>query len=125
MKPEQHAQRAHNVMRSMEKLRAQDYEMLIEASMIAGTQLFNVCLHRLGITGDAEDVMHAEYMSGLQRIKTSLLAPGLAEMLDEIEQLRPAYVRGDFEGGQAAAQRCVALLRSIQARAARRPGKRT
>lgn len=103
-------------MRSMQKLTPDDYEMLIEAAMIAGTQLFNVCLHRLGVTAENEDVMHSEYLTGHQRIRISLLAPGLAELLDEIEQLRPAYVRGDFEHGQAAAQRCVKALAALNER---------
>ncbi len=117
MKEQQHAHRAERVMRSMSKLAPHEYEMLIEAAMIAGTQLFNVCLHRLGITAEGEDVMHAEYLTGHQRIRINLLAPGLAELLDEIEQLRPGYVRGDFAQGEAAAQRCVKALHALHERA--------
>jgi len=117
MKTHQHAERAERVLRSMQKLGPGDYEMQIEAAMIAGTQLFNVCLHKLGVTAEADDIMHSEYLSGHQRIRIKLLSPGLAELLDEIEQLRPTYVRGDFEQGEKAAERCLTALRQLHDRA--------
>ena len=117
MKIQQHAERAERVIRSIQKLGPGDHEMQIEAAMIAGTQLLNVCLHKLGITTEAEDVMHSEYLTGHQRIRINLLSPGLAELLDEIEQLRPTHVRGDFPHGEKAAERCLTALRQLQERA--------
>lgn len=117
MKPEIHAARAAGVLRSLHKLDIADYEMCIEVAMLAGTQLLNVCLHRLGITAAAEDVMHAEYFGGPACIKAKLLAPGLSDLLLEIEMLRPGYVRGDFRDGVRAARRALDLLAQIQARA--------
>jgi len=116
MKTNQHAERAERVIRSMKKLEAGEYEMLIEGAMIAGTHLFNACLHRLGITDEQDDVMHAEYLTGHLRIKIRLLEPGLVELLDKIEQLRPAYVRGDFDNGEVAAGRCTRALQQLQER---------
>lgn len=117
MKTHQHAERAERVMRSLQKLDPADYEMRIEAAMIAGTQLFNVCLHKLGVTSESDDVMHSEYLTGHQRIRIKLLSPGLAELLDEIEQLRPTHVRGDFGHGEQAAERCLTALRQLHERA--------
>ena len=85
MNPASHADRAAQVLRSLSKLDADDYEMRIEAAMLAGTQLLNVCLHRMGITSDVEDVMHAEYLGGPVRIKADLLAPGLVDLLLRID----------------------------------------
>lgn len=117
MTPEQHASRAAQVLGSLARLDLEDYEMCIEVGMLAGTQLFNLCLHRLGITAPAHDVMHAEYLGGPERIQASLLAPELATLLLEIEMLRPGYVRGDFRDGRRAAARALELLEEIQAQA--------
>lgn len=117
MTPEQHRDKAERITRGMEKLKPADYEMLIEAAMLAGTHWLNIALHSFGLTEPQNDVMHAEYMSGATRIKLSLVAPGLAEALDEIEQSRPRFVRGDVPGGEVAAARCVERLRQLRAAA--------
>lgn len=114
MKPELHAQRAREVLRSLAKMGASDYEMRIEAAMLAGTQLLNLCLHRLGVTGNGEDVMHAEYMGGPPRIKADLLAPELVGLLLQIEMLRPGYVRGDFADGERAGNEALTLLSKLE-----------
>lgn len=116
MTPQLHAARAARVLRSVAKLDRGAYEMRIEAAMLAGTQLLNVALHELGITAASEDVMHAEYMNGPARIKADLLAPGLVELLLQIEMLRPGYVRGDFPNGEEAGARAMDLLAQLQRR---------
>jgi hypothetical protein len=90
--------------------------MRIEASMLAGTHLMNMALHALGVTDPQTDALHAEYLTGAQRIKADLLAPGLVDLMHEIEMLRPTYVRGDWSGGEAAADRAFALVEAMQAR---------
>jgi hypothetical protein len=117
MTPEQHRDKAERITRAMEKLKPGDYEMLIEAAMLAGTHWLNVALHRFGLTQPQDDVMHAEYMTGAMRVKLFLVAPGLAEALDEIEQSRPRFVRGDVPDGEVAAARCVERLRQLRAAA--------
>ena len=113
MTPEQHRMKAERITRAMQKLKTTDYEMLIEAAMLAGTHWLNVALHRYGLTRPEDDVMHAEYLTGAARLKLSLVAPGVAEALDEIEQSRPRFVRGDAPGGEAAAIRCLQRLRDL------------
>lgn len=117
MTPEQHLAKAERITRAMEKLKPTDYEMQIEAAMLAGTHWLNIAVHRYGLTEAKDDVIHAEYMSGATRLKLSLVAPGLAEALDEIEQARPLFVRGDAPGGEAVAARCLERLRQLRAAA--------
>ncbi len=117
MTPEQHRSKAERITRAMEKLHTADYEMLIEAAMLAGTHWFNLALHRFGLTRPEDDVMHAEYLTGAARLKLFLVAPGVAEALDEIEHSRPHFVRGDVPGGEAAAIRCLEQLRRLHAAA--------
>ncbi|MNW21739.1 hypothetical protein D3C71_2228210 [compost metagenome] len=49
--------------------------------------------------------------------KYRLAEPELIANLEEIEELRPLFVRGDMEGGVNAARRALELLRAIGARA--------
>ena len=116
MKPELHAARAARVQRSLAKLGRADYEMRLEAAMLAGTQLINVGLHGLGLTAPSEDTLHAEYLGGPARIKADLLAPGLVDLLLQIEMLRPGHVRGDLANGEEAGERALDLLRQIELR---------
>ncbi|MNT72392.1 hypothetical protein D3C72_2109870 [compost metagenome] len=49
--------------------------------------------------------------------KYKLAEPALIDQLEEIEELRPLFVRGDIDGGPQAAHRALALLTSIGQRA--------
>jgi hypothetical protein len=49
--------------------------------------------------------------------KYSIVEPDLLRALGDIEELRPLFVRGDVDGGPNAAQRALALLSEISARA--------
>ncbi len=110
MKIEAHEAKAERIMRSLAKCTTGDYEAVIEGAMLAGTHWFNIALHRYGVTGTDDDVMHAEYLTGALRLKLSLVMPGLTAALDEIENARPRFVRGDVHGGDEAASRCLELL---------------
>lgn len=111
MSPQQHVAKAGRILTAMRKLSTGDHEMVIEATMLAGTHLLNAVLHRESITTAEQDVLHAEYMTVALRTRTQLQLPGLVESLDAIEQLRPYHVRGNVAGGVGAAQ---AALRSLQ-----------
>lgn len=127
MSPEQHAQKARRIVRSMNKLAEADYEMVIEAAMLAGTHYLNALLHHSGLTPPDEDVMHAEYMTVALRAKTSLIAGPIVEALQAIEEMRPFYVRGDRPEGESAACASLDLLEFLKAKAdflPSRPGGR-
>jgi hypothetical protein len=114
MTPEQHVAKARKILGAQSKLSAGDYEMTIEAAMLAGTHFLNAILHREGITAEDADVLHAEYMILAVRTRTQLSLPRLVECLDEIEQLRPFFVRGNIVNGENAALKALQLLARIR-----------
>jgi hypothetical protein len=117
MSPEQHTAKAERILRAMDKLTEADFEMVIEASMLAGTHLLNVALHRMLLSEPDDDVMHAEYMSAAMRTKAALVAGPLVDALQAIEEMRPFYVRGDLPNGEVAARRCLDLLEYLKTKA--------
>ena len=117
MSPEQHAAKAEKILKAMDKLTESDFEMVIEASMLAGTHLLNAALHRMRLSESNDDVMHAEYMSSAMRTKTTLVAGPLVDALQAIEEMRPFSVRGDLPNGETAARRCRDLLEYIRVKA--------
>jgi hypothetical protein len=72
-----HRAKAERIEASLAKCHADEYEAVIEATMLAGTHWFNLALHALDLTTAHEDVLHAEYMTGAQRLKLSLIEPAL------------------------------------------------
>jgi len=123
MTPDQHLAKAERIANSLAKLTTADYELVIEAAMLAGTHWFNAAAHRHGITSSDDDVMNVEYLPRALRVKISLIAPGLTELVEEIEQFRPIFVKGNVADGEAAAKRCGELLDHLRdrARTAQRP----
>lgn len=116
MIPEAHRAKAQAIERSLARCAPADYETVIEACMLAGTHWFNIILHSVGIVPLNVDAMHAEFLSGLERRKARLLAPAALAAMDQIEASRAPFVRGDFPGGEEAANRalaCLAQLRQI------------
>lgn len=115
-----HRAKAERIEASLAKCRADEYEAVIEATMLAGTHWFNVALHAMELTVPRDDVLHAEYMTGAQRLKLSLIEPMLLQALDFIEHSRAGYVRGNLEGGLEVADECrnrLSLIREIALKA--------
>jgi hypothetical protein len=71
MIPELHRMKAQRIETSMEKLSDADYEAVIEGSMLAGSHWLNFACHRMELTGHSADVMHAEFLTGAQRVELS------------------------------------------------------
>lgn len=117
MSPEEHRAKAERIERSLAKCGPQDYEMKIEAAMLAGTHWLNLALHRMGVTPPQTDVLHT-YMLTVNELRKYRLAD--AELLDalaEIEDIRPGFVRGNLPGGEMAAERTLALLSLLRQKA--------
>lgn len=111
-----HRAKAERIEASLARCRTDEYEAVIEATMLAGTHWFNVALHALELTAAQEDVLHAEYMTGAQRLKLSLIEPALLEALDFIERSRAGHVRGNLEGGPEVSRECqnqLSIIRTI------------
>ena len=117
MLAEAHQQKAIRIERSVTKLLDTDWEIKIEAAMLAGTHWVNYILHKTGISPDTEDMVHASMTMVSYLRKYRLAEPHAIEQLEEIEELRPLYVRGDVQDGPQAANRALHLLTLIGDRA--------
>lgn len=117
MTPENHRHRAERIERSLVKLADSDWEMRIEAAMLAGTHWVNYVLHKIGISEPPEDMVHASMCLVSVLRKYKLAEPDLIAQLEDIEELRPLFVRGDIEGGAKAGIRALELLELIRNRA--------
>ena len=117
MKPQEHESAAQRIENSLRKCGPDDYEITIEAAMLAGSHWLNAHLHRLGATPPAQDVMHTYLLVVNELRRLSVADPQAVAALSAIEDLRPAYVRGAHPGGKDAAQRALSLLELIRASA--------
>ncbi len=117
MTPHEHRSKAERIERSLAKCGPADYEMTIEAAMLAGTHWLNLALHRRAVTADQADVLHT-YMLTVNELRRYRVADAeLVDALAEIEDIRPPYVRGNHPGGEKAAQRALALLGLLRRKA--------
>jgi hypothetical protein len=117
MTPQEHRAKAEKIERSLAKCAPGDYEMRIEAAMLAGTHWLNLVLHRMGVTPPQHDVLHT-YMLTVNELRKYRVADAvLVDALAEIEDIRPAFVRGNQPGGEQAADRAVALLAALRRKA--------
>jgi hypothetical protein len=122
MNTEHHIAAAARIERSLQKCLAQDCEMKIEGAMLAGTHWLNAALHRSGVTQSPGDVMHT-YLLTVNEYRRLCVADGeIVRALSEIEDLRAPFVRGNWPGAQAAADRALALLSVIRTRAMAQAG---
>lgn len=112
-----HRQRAERIERSIAKCGASDHEMKIEGAMLAGTHWVNVVLHQMRVTKADADVMHSYMLTVNELRKFSVADAQMMAALAEIEDLRPAHVRGNVPGGEAAAVHALELLGTIRAKA--------
>jgi hypothetical protein len=116
MSPHEHREKAEKIERSLAKCAPGDYEMRIEAAMLAGTHWLNLVLHRLGVTPPQNDVLHTYMLTVNELRKYRVADAALVDALAEIEDIRPAFVRGNRPGGEKAADRAVALLATLRAK---------
>ena len=112
-----HRLKAERIERSLAKCDPGDYEMIIDGVMLAITHWINHAFHILNLTADDRDVIHAYFETAFDRQYFALVAgPAFLEGLEEIETLRPLYVRGNVAGGPAAAERALGVLGSVRER---------
>ncbi|QHE87440.1 hypothetical protein [Hydrogenophaga sp. BPS33] len=117
MKAEDHRLKAERIERSAALLTDDDWEMKLEAAMLAGTHWANYALHRQGVSRENEDIVHTSMCVVNTLRKYALVEKELLAQLDDIEELRPIHVRGDAEGGREAGARALVLLAAIGDRA--------
>ena len=117
MTPQEHRAKAEKIERSLAKCGPSDYEMRIEAAMLAGTHWLNLALHRLGATAPHADVMHTYLLTVNELRRLRVADAELLDALTEIEDIRPPYVRGNHPGGEQAAERALVLLGALRGKA--------
>ena len=83
MRPEEHRAKAEKIERSLAKLGPEDYEMAIEAAMLAGTHWLNCALHAQDVTRPEGDVLHT-YMLTINELRRLRVAD--AALLDALIQ---------------------------------------
>lgn len=69
-----------------------DYEIYVEACMLAGTHLLNAVLHKYSVINEASDLLHSD-KPALDKPVGMELRP-LFDAMKFIEDLRPGYLRG-------------------------------
>jgi hypothetical protein len=117
MNIDEHRARAGRIERSLAKCAPEDFEMKIEGAMLAGTHWLNAALHQIAVTEPETDVFHTYLLTVNEYRRLSVADESLIKALTEIEDMRPAFVRGNFPGGQRAAQRALELLTLIRSKA--------
>lgn len=115
MKTEDHAYRMKRIERTLlERLDVDDdYELYVEACMLAGTHALNLILHRLGLTAEGWDLVHSDTPAHDIPMPPELV-PLLAG-LKAIEDLRASSLRGKRPWNPADAPRCLEAFRSLRA----------
>ena len=68
------------------------------------------------ITEPENDVFHTYLLTVNEFRRLSVANEALINALAEIEDMRPAFVRGNYPGGQQAAQRALELLAMIRSK---------
>jgi len=118
MKIEEHIDKCTRIERSAAKFNWDaDYEMSVEACMLAGTHLLNTALHGIGLTSEGSDLLHSD------KPKLDVAVPAeIAEMmrkLKQIEDLRSGYLRGKTPWQPAHGDLCARNMESLHASAKR------
>ena len=109
MTPDQHRKKAERIRKSAEKIDYSVYEIIVEGAYLSSMHWLNHALHKMEVTAEVHDVVHAEHLSGMDRGKITALMPEMLMALDEMEAYRTRYVRGNISGGLAAARRALEL----------------
>jgi len=104
MKIDSHRKKIERFERTITKLDIdEDSETLIEDYMLAASHFINAAMHSLGTLKEDKDIKHNN-LFGFVRRESSLKENSgeVADLIQQIEQLRPSYVYGKGESGTAA-----------------------
>jgi hypothetical protein len=116
MSPKDHDLYATRIEHTMGKLGPDDHELVIEGSMLAAAHRLNAHMHRLGMTAPDDDLIHT-YLLTINEYRRLSVADGESmQALADIEDLRPAFVRGNHPGGAEAARQALHLLATVRGR---------
>lgn len=104
MKVEHHLKKVERFEATIKKLDYQDdYETLIEDFLLAAAHFINAGMHKLGTLKPDKDIKHNQLFGFLKREKTlGERSEKVAELIQQLEQLRPSHVYGKGENGETA-----------------------
>ena len=94
MRIEDHVEKARRIEASMtgKMHRDQDYELMLEGYMLAGTHLLNAILHKLAVTDKDFDLLHSN--KPVLEVPIEARLQPFFDAMRYIEDLRPGYLRG-------------------------------
>ncbi|HLC80272.1 MAG TPA: hypothetical protein VJG31_00720 [Candidatus Nanoarchaeia archaeon] len=104
MRIEHHLNKVKRFQSTLGKLNYEDdYETMIEDFMLASAHLINAAMHKLKTLPEDKDVKHNQLFGHLKR-EDALGANSriVAELIQQLEQLRPSHVYGRGANGGTA-----------------------
>lgn len=90
-------------MRTFQKLDyEEDYETLVEGYLLISAHPINAALHQLRILNPDKDIRHNQLYGFLLHEKQWEKSGELANLIQQLEQLRPSHVYGKGKNGETA-----------------------
>ena len=103
MKIEYHINKEKRLLNTIKKLDYEDdYETLIENYLLSAAHLINATLHHLKILNQDKDIKHNQLYGFLLKEKVWNKSTEIADLIQQLEQLRPSHVYGKGENGKTA-----------------------
>ncbi len=104
MKIDHHLKKLARFEATLSKLDYEDdYETMIEDFMLASAHLINAALHQINALREDKDVKHNQLFGFLKReLPFGEDSSEIADLIQQLEQLRPSHVYGKGENGNTA-----------------------
>ena len=104
MRISHHKEKIERFERTISKLdEHEDSETVIEDYMLASAHFVNAAMHKLGTLREDKDVKHNNIFGFVKREKSlKESSDEVADLFQQIEQLRPSYVYGKGKNGNMA-----------------------
>lgn len=103
MRIEHHLYKVGRFQATLSKLNYEDdYETMIEDFLLAATHLINALLHQKAIIPEDKDIKHNRLFGYMKEEHTLDTSPQIAELIQQLEQLRPSHVYGKGHNGDTA-----------------------
>lgn len=104
MKVEHHLRKMENFSSTLKKLNYdEDYETMIEDFLLYAAHLVNAAMHKQGTLPEDKDIKHNK-LFGFLKSENPLGndSEKVADLMQQLEQLRPSHVYGKGENGETA-----------------------
>lgn len=104
MKIEHHLHKIERFQATLTKLNYEDdYETMIEDFLLAAAHIINALLHKKNILPEDKDIQHNRLFGYMKNEHTLSASSGqIAELIQQLEQLRPSHVYGKGRNGDTA-----------------------